>query len=137
MIVLRNGQTRKLTMEVLEAYFSLGHTKIKADRDLLKIMRMKSRDKSKLEQEVSALSSFTLDDIDKYRARASVSGVMGSYYNLTPADIDDAYKGHSRVLLDLGNLAIVSIRKAFDNKAVPFEYIEQATREETLRSVGL
>lgn len=136
MIVLRRGQVRRLTMEAIESYFSLGHNSLKVDRDLLYILGMKSRDKDKLTAEL-AHTSLTLDDIAELRKKAADCGLMQYYYDMTPDQINEAYEGHCRTMMDLGNLAVVAIRKAFTEDSEPFVYQKQATREETLRSVGL
>lgn len=69
--------------------------------------------------------------------KVAVCGLVPYMGQLTDAQIDLAYEGYQRKMMDLGNLIITSIRKALDSEAEPFIYEKPVSRQETFERFGI
>lgn len=69
--------------------------------------------------------------------KIAVCGLVPFADQLTDAQIDLAYEGYQRRMMDLGNLITVAVRKAFDGESEPFIYEKGASRKETLERFNI
>lgn len=69
--------------------------------------------------------------------KIAVCGLVPFADQLTDAQINSAYEGYQRRMMDLGNLITVAVRKAFDQDSEPFVYEQPHTRKETLERFGI
>lgn len=69
--------------------------------------------------------------------KIAVCGLVPFADQLTDAQIDLAYEGYQRRMMDLGNLITVAVRKAFDNESEPFIYEKGNSRKETLERFNI
>ena len=110
----------KLTMGDIEAYLSL---KQQEARDLARIVGIPA--------DIPISLPTNLLPLVEYRQMCAVCGLSDRYYEMEPQQILDAYEGYKRKMLDVGNLIIVAVRKAYDTNSEPFVYEPKHTREET------
>lgn len=69
--------------------------------------------------------------------KIAVCGLVPFADQLTDAQIDLAYEGYQRRMMDLGNLITVAVRKAFDGESEPFIYEKGNSRKETLERFNI
>lgn len=69
--------------------------------------------------------------------KIAICGLVPFADQLTDEQIDLAYEGYQRRMMDLGNLITVAIRKAFDNESEPFIYEKPVSREETFKRFNI
>lgn len=126
----------KLTMEVIEGFYSLGYTELQVNRDLCRLMKLPyvSKVRKALESEIKETSHLPLDDI---RNKCAEAGLMGDYYSLTPNQIIQAYDGYCKLIYNLGNLYIIAERKSHTANSEPFVFEERVSREDTFKKLKL
>ena len=142
MIAIRTGfklRKIKITMEILECYFSLGYKELQVNRSLLKLLGLSiftsSKAKHRIEEELVETCSNV--DIDDLRVKCAEMGKLDAWPHLTPKDIENLYSGYIKLMCNLGNLYIVADRKAKNPEAEPFIIEESKSREETFKKLGL
>lgn len=69
--------------------------------------------------------------------KIAVCGLVPFADQLTDAQIDLAYEGYQRRMMDLGNLITVAVRKAFDGESEPFVYKKPISRKETFERFNI
>lgn len=69
--------------------------------------------------------------------KIAVCGLVPYESQLTDAQINLAYEGYQRRMMDLGNLITVAVRKALDSEAEPFVYDKPHTRNETFERFNI
>lgn len=69
--------------------------------------------------------------------KIAVCGLVPFADRLTDAQIDLAYEGYQRKMMDLGNLITIAVRKAFDSESEPFIYEKQVSRKETFERFNI
>ena len=141
MIAIRTGfklRKIKITMEILECYFSLGYKELQVNRSLLKLLGLSiftsSKAKHRIEELVETCSNVNIDDL---REKCAEMGKLDAWPHLTPRDIESLYDGYVKLMCNLGNLYIIADRKAGNPEAEPFTLEKQKSREETFKKLGL
>lgn len=69
--------------------------------------------------------------------KLAVCGLVPYEGQLTDAQIDLAYEGYQRRMMDLGNLMTIAFRKALTPDSEPFIYDKPHTREETFERFNI
>lgn len=69
--------------------------------------------------------------------KIAVCGLVPYMDQLTDQQIDLAYEGYQRRMMDFGNLITVAVRKAFDNESEPFIYEKPISRKETFERFNI
>ncbi len=139
MIAIRRGWSyRKVTIsiDVIEMYMGLGHSRLKVDKDLLRLLNLpfvSKKDKKRLEKEIAdTSSSYSLNQLKEWGYEMGVK----DYSSLSPVDLEKAYCGYNSLICALGNLYIVAQRKSEDKDAEPFDFkTEEVSREETFKII--
>lgn len=69
--------------------------------------------------------------------KIAVCGLVPYMNQLTDQQIDLAYEGYQRRMMDLGNLITIAVRKAFDKESEPFIYEKPISRKETFERFNI
>ena len=69
--------------------------------------------------------------------KIAVCGLVPFMDQLTDEQVDLAYEGYQRKMMDLGNLMIIAFRKALDNESEPFIYEKPISRKETFERFNI
>lgn len=69
--------------------------------------------------------------------KIAVCGLVPYMSQLTDEQIDLAYEGYQRRMMDLGNLITIAVRKAYDNESEPFIYEKPISRQETFERFNI
>lgn len=69
--------------------------------------------------------------------KIAVCGLVPFADQLTDAQIDSAYEGYQRRMIDLGNLITIAVRNAFNPECQPLVYEQPHTRQETFERFNI
>lgn len=69
--------------------------------------------------------------------KIAVCGLVPYMNQLTDEQINLAYEGYQRRMMDLGNLITIAVRKGLDKDAEPFIYEKPISRKETFERFNI